>query len=181
MPERPRPEPREHPEGPPRERPSGPPVETPERIDRPPRTADGTAPDPTEELLWKLTYRSAEVVAELMGELDVAPPGTYLEAVLARVISKTGRSRSTIRNTLSELTRAGAVVRSEDRAYVTPLGRAWAQGAIDPKISPLPRLILRDDEQGLRLVWQRPKAETLEAGRPTELTNNNPTEEVTQP
>lgn len=179
MPEHPTPEPREHPEGPPREKPSDPPTETPERPGRPPRTADGTEPDPTDGLLWKLTYRSAEVVAELMGELDVAPPGTLLEPVLSRVVTTTGRSRSTIRNTLSELVRAGALYRSEERAYVTPLGRSWAQGAIDPKISPLPRLILRDDEHGLRLVWQRPKAETLEAGRQQSNTQPNPTEEVT--
>ena len=178
--EHPTPTPTETPSRPPREHPTGPPTETPEtpRKGSPRREpADGNAPDPIDARLWALTFRSAEVVASIVGLLADVPEGLDRHEVEAHVHRTEGGSLSTIRNTIAELTRAGVIYRSPDVVRITPLGRAWALGAIDPKISPLPRLEHRAQGDGtLRLVWRRPTLATLDAGR--QSSPNNPTEEV---
>ena len=179
--EHPTPTPTETPTGPPREHPTGPPTETssPAERDGSPRRepADGNAPDPIDARLWALTFRSAEVVASIVGLLADVPEGLDRHEVEAHVHRTEGGSLSTIRNTIAELARSGVIYVSTEALKITPLGRAWALGAIDPRISPLPRLEHRDRGDGtLRLVWRRPTLATLDAGR--QSSPNNPTEEV---
>lgn len=175
--EHPTPTPTETPSRPPREHPTGPPTETPEtpRKSSPRREpADGSEPDPIDARLWALTFRSADLVASIVGLLADVPHGIPAEHVEHELDGAT----STIRNTIAELGQAGVIHRTATGILkITPLGRAWALGAIDPKISPLPRLEHRAQGDGtLRLVWRRPTLATLDAGR--QSSPNNPTEEV---
>lgn len=178
--EHPTPTPTETPSRPPREHPTGPPTETPEtpRKSSPRREpADGSEPDPIDARLWALTFRSAELVASIIGHVADSPGTGVYRTNVEEVEILRGATRATVRNTIEELLAAG-VLSGRAALRLTPLGRAWALGAIDPKISPLPRLEHRGQPDGtLRLVWRRPTLATLDAGR--QSSTNNPTEEVT--
>lgn len=157
--EHPRPVPTETPEGPPREhpRPTRPEYSGDGSPERGP--ADGSTPDPIDRALWSLTYRSAELVASIVGLLAEIPTGAPVELVEETSDGAT----STIRNTIGELAQAGILHRTPTGILkLTPLGRAWALGAINPKIAPLPRIEHRTQDDGtLRIVWRRPTLDTL--------------------
>ena len=161
---------REHPSPRPGETPRPTPADTPED-----RTADGHAPDPIDARLWALTYRSAEMVGEILQRLDAEPEGRWLDELTLEVQSVTGHARSTIRNTFRELDEAGIIHRAEidgePGARLTPVGRAWTLCCIDVTRYPLPRIILRTEGEH-RLVWQRPTAAMYET---TDPNTGNPT------
>lgn len=102
----------------------------------------------------------------MAGVDDVARPPSAEESVFDRLRREGRRVKDATAEELVAEARAGVIYVSTEALKITPLGRAWALGAIDPRISPLPRLEHRDRGDGtLRLVWRRPTLATLDAGR----------------
>ena len=144
---------REHPTRAPRETPETDTRETPETLD--PRREER---DPVDEKIRALTYRSASLVTELLRRVDVEP--RFVDE-LTLELETLGSARATIKNLIRELVAAGIITKThrahwrEETVHVSPLGRAWILGAIDPTIYPIPTIVTEDTAEGPVLRWHK--------------------------